>query len=66
MALILVLIVGFMMQKTARDTRAKLVCPQINENPVKLVEEMSRRCPDGVKNVKDANGCNVWVCKIPH
>lgn len=65
LALILVLIVGFMMQKTARDTRARLVCPQINEDPVKLVEELSRRCPDGVVRTRDANGCTVWVCKLP-
>ena len=59
----LVLIVASVMQKTAVFTRAKLICPQTDADPAKLVEDLSMRCPDGIKLTADNNGCRVWVCK---
>ena len=65
MALILVVVVAVVMQKVSVQTRASLVCPQANLDPVKLVENMSAQCPTGVEYVSDANGCGTWVCKMP-
>lgn len=65
LALILVVVVAVILQRTASDTRARLVCPQVATDPVQLVEELSRRCPAGVEYVTDQNGCDVWVCRLP-
>lgn len=66
LALVLVVIVGYVMQQTAIATRARLLCPQSQTDPKDLISELSRRCADGVEYVTDSNGCNVWVCrKIP-
>lgn len=64
MALILVVVVAVVLQQTSSATRAKLVCPNSTTDPVKTVEELSARCPNGVEYTKDANGCGVWVCKL--
>jgi hypothetical protein len=65
LALILVIAVAYVLQLTAADTRARFACPQYSSDPVKQVEEMSRRCPYGVQYVQDANKCRVWVCRLP-
>lgn len=65
LALVLILVVAGLLQKTAQTTRARLVCPQAAVDPVKLVEELSRRCPTGVEFVQDNNTCGVWVCRLP-
>ncbi|HCM37941.1 MAG: hypothetical protein UV61_C0003G0066 [Candidatus Gottesmanbacteria bacterium GW2011_GWB1_43_11] len=63
LALVLVVVVAAAMQKTSTDTRALLVCPQQSTDQVRLVEELSKRCPYGVQFVKDQNNCGVWVCR---
>lgn len=63
LAFVLVMVVAFVMQQTAKTTRANLFCPQPQANQANIIEELSKRCPQGVKYVKDANKCNVWVCK---
>ncbi len=63
LALILIVVVGVVMQQTAADTRARLVCPNQPEDPVNLVENLSHQCPNGIQYTKDANGCGVWVCR---
>jgi hypothetical protein len=65
LAFILVVIVGVVMQQSAASTRAALMCPQSKVDQAKLIEELSARCPSGVEYTKDANGCQVWVCKLP-
>ncbi len=66
LALLLIAIVAYVMQQTATDTRARLVCPQYTSDPVKLIEELSLRCPNGVKKTTDQNKCTVWVCNSPN
>ena len=60
LALLLVIVVAGIMQKTASDTRAWLMCPKIND-----VGDLARHCPEGVEYVKDENNCGVFVCKLP-
>lgn len=62
LALFLVVIVAVVMQKTAVDTRARLVCPNMNDSSQSL-QNARNQCVYGVKLSKDANGCNVWICK---
>ncbi len=65
LAFVLVVVVGYVMQQTAKATRARLLCPQVATDQVRLVEELSHRCPTGVVYATDQNGCGVWVCKTP-
>ncbi len=64
LALILVIVVAIVMQKTATETRARLMCPMTKQNLALVLEETNRRCKYGVQLSKDANGCDVWVCKM--
>ena len=65
LALILVVIVGYIMQQTAITTRARIMCPQSETDPKDLISELSKRCTNGVEYVNDLNGCGVWTCRLP-
>lgn len=62
MALFLVIVVAIMMQKTAVDTRAKLICPNMG-NTNQTLQVLKAQCPDGVEYTKDQNGCGTWICR---
>lgn len=61
LALFLVVVVAVVMQKTAVDTRARLVCPNMNDSSLSL-QNARNQCVYGMKLSKDENGCSVWTC----
>lgn len=63
MAFILVVVVALVTKQVSSAARARLLCPLSQSDQTQVVQDLSSRCPLGIKYERDNNGCGVWVCK---
>lgn len=63
MAFILVVVVAQVTKQVSSAARARLLCPLSQSDQTQVVQELSSRCPVGIKYERDNNGCGIWVCK---